>query len=282
MHETSPPRDAIWIALMIGNSRLHWAIFSGNQLQQTWNTPHLSQETAQQLKTNQFDLTILLPPHPSLPTPHSPLPLWIASVVPSQSVAWQEYPHAHFLTLEHVPLQGTYSTLGIDRALAVWGAISLVGSPALVIDAGTALTFTGADRNHQLVGGAILPGVQLQFRALSQGTAALSELPTPYTPHPTPLPPRWALNTHDAIASGVIHTLIASIRSFVEDWWQRFPDSTVILTGGDGDRLYDHIKQQVPALAARITVNPAILFEGIRAVRRRQAEGREQKGTGER
>ena len=38
-----------------------------------------------------------------------------------------------------------YPTLGIDRALALYSAGSTFRFPVLVIDAGTALRFTGAD-----------------------------------------------------------------------------------------------------------------------------------------
>jgi type III pantothenate kinase len=70
------------------------------------------------------------------------LPLYLASVVPSQTALWQTYPDVHIITLDQVPLQGVYPTLGIDRALALWGAGETWGWPMLVIDAGTALTLT--------------------------------------------------------------------------------------------------------------------------------------------
>ena len=110
---------SVWTALVIGNSRLHWAEFSGDRLQKTWDAPHANQDQPQ--------------------LQHE---LWIASVVPSQNQFWQADPRAHWLSLEQVPLQGMYPTFGIDRALALWGAIQTVGSPVLVVDAGTALTFT--------------------------------------------------------------------------------------------------------------------------------------------
>ena len=37
------------------------------------------------------------------------------------------------------------------------------------------------------------------------------------------LPPRFALNTPEAIASGVIYTLLAGIKDFIEAWWCLFP-----------------------------------------------------------
>jgi type III pantothenate kinase len=259
-----------WLALSIGNSRLHWAQFDGNNLQKTWDTPHLSAAAVQELIATQFikrDITD--PPHCDSDTP---IALWIASVVPQQGQLWQEYAAVHFMTLEQVPLAGLYPTLGIDRALAILGAIAIVGSPVLVIDAGTALTFTGAD-GKQLIGGAILPGLGLQFQSLQQSTAALpNALPTALPASeervaPPLLPPRWALNTADAIASGIIYTLLAGLQAFVNDWWQQFPASPVLLTGGDCDRLYAYLTATMPAMASKLTVEPHLIFWGMRSVR---------------
>ncbi|XGV97230.1 MAG: pantothenate kinase [Leptolyngbya sp. BL-A-14] len=237
-----------WFALSIGNTHLHWAEFLGNELQRTWNTPHLSTAEAQRLFETQLAET------PAL---------YIASVVPQQSQLFEPYASAHFITLEHVALSGLYATLGLDRALAVWGAIETVGSPVLVIDAGTALTFTGADGDRQLVGGAILPGLGLQFRSLHQATAALPDLGMAQ-PH---LPSRWARNTTEAIASGILYTLLAGLRDFVTSWWQQYPGSHVLLRGGDSDRLHSHLTVYDPDLASRMTIEPNLIFWGVRSVR---------------
>jgi type III pantothenate kinase len=246
-----------WVALSIGNSQLHWAQFSGNTLQRTWNTPHLTAADVQHLTATQLI---------QQPT------LYITSVVPQQSQLWADYPSAHVITLEHVPLQGLYPTLGIDRALAVWGAIETVGSPVLVIDAGTALTLTGAD-DTQLLGGAILPGLGLQFHVLKQATAALPDVGAASLDAQHPLPPRWAINTDDAIASGVLYTLLAGVREFVHDWRQRFPNSPVLLRGGDSDRLYAYLTVYARDLANTIALEPNLIFWGMRSVKRMRDQG---------
>ncbi|MGC8710792.1 MAG: hypothetical protein ACP5RH_00210 [Leptodesmis sp.] len=40
------------------------------------------------------------------------------------------------------------------------------------------------------------------------------DIPTPHTP----LPSRWSLTTFEAIASGILHTMLASIPDFLRDW----------------------------------------------------------------
>ncbi len=258
-----------WLALNIGNSRLHWAWFVEGTLQQAWDTDYLSASVVNQLSrawnTGEWLTEIFLssltahinsPPNSTPQTPHS---LYLASVVPSQTALWQTYPNVHIITIDQLPLQGLYPTLGIDRALALWGAGENWGWPMLTIDAGTALTFTGADVERRLVGGAILPGLGLQVKFLAQETAAL-----PFVNTPDLLPPRWALNTQTAIQSGILYTLVAGIKDFVEAWWQEFPDSRITLTGGDCALLLNCLRSQFPEVAAQVIADPHLVFWGIR------------------
>lgn len=262
--------ESTWLALAIGNSRLHWAWFEDDALKQTWDTPHLSIEaiatlTAPSLHfspSNELpeNLQNAVPPQLASLLGQQPL-LLIASVVPNQTTFWQSYPKTWTICLDHIPLRGTYPTLGIDRALAVWAATTIWNLPALVIDAGTALTFTGANEG-QLIGGAILPGLQLQLRSLTQ-TAAL-----PFLDSQIAAPTRWATGTADAIYSGILYTLLAGIRDFAEDWLEKFPESAIALTGGDSTLLFTHLQQRFPNLATHIDVAPALIFQGMQAVKR--------------
>ncbi len=251
-----------WLALMVGNSRLHWAWLTDEMLQQTWNTPHLSAEKVRLLIASQLNFEDSDIPR-STPTPiWETLPeLWIASVVSDQTHLWQTYAHVRTIALDQIPLQNTYSTLGVDRALAVWGAIEIYGSPILVIDGGTALTFTGAD-GPRFVGGAILPGLQLQFRMLGQETSALPVI------EEMTLPDRWAMTTIEAIQSGILHTVLSGIQSFIEDWQTRFPQSVVVFTGGDGNLLYGYIQQRSPQLASQVIVDSNLWVWGLRSIKK--------------
>jgi len=257
------PSSNLDLALMIGNSRLHWALFIDKTLYSTGDIFHLSASMIEQLAENptleNWLRAIPLPSNFPL-IPDYPIPLILASVIPSQTVLWQNYPHLRLITLEDVPLQGMYPTLGIDRALAVWGAGITWGFPTLVIDAGTALTFTGADNNQCLVGGAILPGLGLQFASLGQKTGQLPLLETGLM---TSLPPRFAMNTSNAIQSGVIYTLLIGIKDFVEAWWQLFPNSQVVMTGGDSNLLKNYLYQQFPNIESRLIVDHNLIFQGM-------------------
>jgi type III pantothenate kinase len=260
-----------WLALAIGNSRLHWAWFRADRLQTTWDTPHFDAATIKQMMANGLQFS---PEVTDRPQWRSDIPLTIASVVPAQTQLWQAYPHANVLQLADVTLGNVYPTLGIDRALALWGAIVTYGAPVLVIDGGTALTLTGADGDRNLVGGAILPGIRSLFLSLNRSTAALPEVSL--GEH---LPDRWALNTDDAIRSGIVYTVTAGLTEFMADWWGRYPGCPIVFTGGDGEMLVDWCRESwaggsgepTPTgssyMGQRIGV-PSLIFLGMQAVLR--------------
>jgi type III pantothenate kinase len=254
-------------ALAIGNSRLHWLWQEPPEPPVIWHTPHLS-ATAIAHWVAHRGRTDALPglgeqgsdrPYRPHWRDHPPL-LTLASVVPEQTRRWQAaYGPTYCIQLEDIALDGLYPTLGIDRALALWGLIQECSAPALVIDAGTALTVTGADGHHRLVGGAIMPGLALQLRSLGQSTAALPQL----TLRSDARPPLWATTTSEAIASGVLHGLGAAVRQRLVAWRQRYPNSAIALTGGDGPVLDAQLRATDPELMAGVYLMPDLLLQSM-------------------
>ena len=288
--------SAEWLGLMIGNSHLHWAYFEQDILIRTWQTNHLDCSLNSPLIR---DLQTLIPPkvgglggrkhtinkdsslNPSiLRYSQTSIPseiggqldqgtdfpanthLYLASVVPKQTELFLDYPDLKLIQLTDIPIKNLYPTLGIDRALAVLGSGENYGLPSLVIDGGTALTLTGVNEDRQLIGGAILPGLDLQFQSLSQRTAALPRLNLPKT-----LPNRWAMNTEEAIASGIIHTLLTGIMDFIEDWLKQFPNSKIMFTGGDVEKLLGYLNELYPELTNSFKFDPNLIFLGMRSLR---------------
>ena len=238
----APSQTIPWLALVMGNTRLHWALFIDDALEGTWHTPHLSQADVTTLIAHQFAVaswqSLAAMPMPAvlddLAKPRAAeaaIALYAASVVPAQLDLWKTYPGLQVLTLAHMPLANLYPTLGIDRVLNLLGAGDRYGWPALVIDAGTALTFTAGDA-EQFLGGAILPGLATQLKALRDHTASLPQVMLGDT-----LPPRWAQTTSEAMQSGVAHAVTAVIWDFLADWYHQYPNTTAVLTGGDSARL---------------------------------------------
>ncbi len=251
----------IQIGLSIGNSRYHWAWFLNTKFQFSWDTEYLNID--RYLEFLPIDCQRIIN-NEKLEFDRSPI--YLVSVVASQTAIWQQLPQVKLITLADIPLFNLYPTLGIDRALTTFGAGNISGYPVLVIDGGTALTITGVDDKYRLVGGAILPGLRLQLRSLFTGTAALPEIILP-----SQLPPRWSDNTPGAISSGILYTVSAGISDFIQDWQQLFPASYIILTGGDGELLTGYLRANLKVdLAERVRFDRDLLFVGLSAILQRQ------------
>ncbi len=240
-----------WLGLMIGNSRLHWGYFQGEILQHTWDTIHLEQAVN----------SLMLPDDCLSFKVANTLPLMMASVVPSQTQLWKNYQKKLLVNLQQIPLKHLYPTMGIDRALAALGAGEMYDFPCLVIDAGTALTLTGIDSKRTFIGGAILPGLKLQFNSLSTKTAALPNLELPKK-----LGKLWANNTENAIISGILYSILSGIKTFIGDWLNHYPHSKIILTGGDAAQLYDYFQQENYEQLEKLTVDQNLIFWGMRSL----------------
>ena len=252
----------------MGNSRFHWALCDRPSFLYRWDTPRFSPSEIEQVASDWEKGTVpaFLFQEPAVRDRISKatlatLPLVLSSVVPALTLLWTTYSQTRILTLADLPLNNTYPTLGIDRALAVVGAGEHWGWPVLVIDGGTALTLTAADRDRNLVGGAILPGLRLQIRALASQTGALPQINLLQ-----PLPPRWSQNTEDAIASGIWYVLLAGLHDFIQNWRESYPDSAIIFTGGDGEILHERVGQAYPKLSSSLHCDRDLVFRGYFAV----------------
>jgi pantothenate kinase type III len=131
-------------------------------------------------------------------------------------------------------LTHTPQSVGKDRLFAARGAVELVGSSCLVLDAGTALTIDavvvphGAVAQPQFLGGAIAPGPRLAARALHTLTARLPDV------EPRPGVPALGRDTHEALRAGVVHGFRGAatelaLRVAAEAGLERAP---AVLTGG--------------------------------------------------
>ncbi|MEL6940454.1 MAG: pantothenate kinase [Cyanobacteria bacterium J06598_1] len=280
MRNGEPKSAPSWLALVIGNTRLHWGYWYQGRFVGAWHTPHLTAAIAAYLHAAHFrseawqsvaEWSGQFTPAQvaSLPTVDIAVSdLWVASAVPEQSVLWmQPECSAQVVVRSQIPLTGIYPTLGIDRAINLLGAGQLAGWPVLVIDAGTAITLT-AGVAQAVFGGAILPGLRLQREALSQRTAVLGTLmPQIRTQSEGVLPERWAVDTEGAIASGLIYGILSTLTDYIHSWWQQYPEGKAIFTGGDAPYLYQCLQQRTPEVASRVLVNIHLMFDGMSVYR---------------
>ncbi len=147
-------------------------------------------------------------------------------------------------------------TIGADRLANAAAVADLYGSPAIVVDFGTAVTFDIVSAQRNYIGGVIAPGLESMTTFLYQRTALLPKLSLKE--------PRSTVgrSTIDAMRSGavigyrgLVREIIARIKA------ERFPREKVhvIATGGYAD-----------LIAARLgeidAVHPNLTLEGLRIV----------------
>lgn len=161
----------------------------------------------------------------------------IISNVAECDIEWSVYLKQsvkNYIELSHttpVPIKNLYSTpetLGKDRLAAVVGAFA--NSPysdALVIDAGTAITYDFIDAGGNYHGGNISPGLQIRFRALHDYTKRLPVVELQDNIF------FLGNDTSSAILSGVVNGMIYEINGYINQLKINYPQLLIYLTGGD-------------------------------------------------
>ena len=147
-------------------------------------------------------------------------------------------------------------TIGADRLANAVAVAALYGSPAIVVDFGTAVTFDIISAQRKYIGGVIAPGLESMTNFLYQRTALLPKLSLKE--------PRSAVgrSTIEAMRAGavigyrgLVREIIARVKA------ERFPRKKlhVIATGGYADL----IAAGLPEIDA---VHPNLTLEGLRII----------------
>ena len=161
--------------------------------------------------------------------------IWASVISLSEEVKHQlqqqPFPMMEFTYQTPIPIRNLYrtpQTLGVDRLAAVIAAYTTKPHhPALVIDAGTCITYDFIDEHGQYQGGNISPGMEMRLKALHEFT---SKLPKIEASGETPL---YGYSTETAIRSGVIRGIEHEISGYIQHLKKNYPSLLVFLTGGN-------------------------------------------------
>ena len=118
------------------------------------------------------------------------------------------------------------SQVGADRLCNAVAAHCVYGSPSIVIDFGTAITFDVLQNGGVYAGGVIIPGALLQAEVLARKTA---KLPLVDVRKPADV---LGKNTVEAIRAGVFYGSIGGVRLVCERLRKELDQARPILTGG--------------------------------------------------
>ncbi len=124
--------------------------------------------------------------------------------------------------------------------------------PAVIVDAGSAVTVDLVDETGAFRGGAIMPGLRLMAESLHHYTAKLPLIELPRTAPTVP-----GLSTTAAMEAGIYWTFVGGVRSLLEQYsvGGAVP-LDIFLTGGDAALLHQHLSGS--------TFWPEMTLEGIR------------------
>jgi len=232
-----------------GNTRLKWAWATGGSIDQT--------------STGRGDLAALLATAEA-GAAGAPREILVSSVAGAQRDTelreqclerWDIEPRWLKSRAEQGGVSNGYArpeSLGVDRWLAIVGAVAVYGAPVVVWDLGTAATLDAVDASGQHFGGWILPGPAAMLGALRQHTqlkvpddlAGLERLKAGRT-------------TGECIGGGVLAAQVGALSELIKRFAvATHSDPRLVVTGGAAAEILGH-------LDIEYLHDPLLVFRGM-------------------
>lgn len=157
---------------------------------------------------------------------------------------------------------GDPSELGSDLVVAAVAALQKYPKPLIILDMGTATTFSVLDKKGAFLGVIIYPGVMVSFDALTERTA---QLPRISFEEPSRI---IGTNSPDSMQSGLIYGNAAMVDGLIERIEGELGEpATVVATGGLSGSIIPHCKKQ-------IICDDDLLLDGLRIIYEKNRRGR--------
>lgn len=144
--------------------------------------------------------------------------------------------------------------LGSDLAVGAVAAIEEYPCPLVIIDMGTATSFTVVNEKQQVIGGMIMPGVGAALESLTGKTSQLPKISLE--------PPKRFIgsNTVDCMKSGVLYGNAACVDGMISRIREELGrEVQVVATGGMA-------KSIIPCCREKIAIDDALLLKGLRLI----------------
>lgn len=148
----------------------------------------------------------------------------------------------------------TPSSVGTDLICACVATHHIYGSPALIVDMGTATKMMVINEKGTFIGVSIIPGVYMGLKALAKGTA---QLPQVSLEAPSSV---VAKNTADCMRSGVIFGNASMVDGMIDRINEEFgKELSVYATGGSASIIVGHCKH-------KITLDENLVLKGLNII----------------
>lgn len=169
------------LAIDVGNSQTVLGLFSGSELVHNWRIATDVTRTADELAITVYSLLELAHVPRDAVTAFA-----LASVVPRLNQQYQIMSTRHFHIHPLVVAPGVKTGMpiltnnprevGADLIVDGVAAYEEYGGPCIVVDFGTATTFSAISAKGEYLGTAIAPGIEISMDALAQRAAKLSKV----------------------------------------------------------------------------------------------------------
>ena len=221
------------LVLDVGNTNIKYGIFDGDVLKHSFRTHTDVNKTADDIGIiimqffGRFDLPI-----------QSIEGIIVASVVPHMNYTLEHMCSIYFgispifvgpgIKTGLNILYDDPKELGADRIANAVAALNKYKKTCVIIDFGTATTFSCVSKKGEFLGGAIFPGFRIAMKALSLDAANLFSVEL--------VRPKQAIgkNTKTCIQSGLLFGFCGAVDSIIEKMKKEIPDDDiqVVATGG--------------------------------------------------
>ena len=143
-------------------------------------------------------------------------------------------------------------TVGTDMIVGAAAAAGRYGAPVIMIDMGTATTFSYVDADMHYLGHVIMPGIRVSLNALLEKTAQLPPIELEVPPHII------GKNTPDAMKSGVLYGNAAMVDGMIDRIEEAYgvKDIAIVATGGLSARV-------MPLCRHNIILDEDLLLKGL-------------------
>ena len=232
------------ICLDFGNTRQKVALFHDDQLKEVVVLqPPLTEHLSQLIKEFKPDRSIL-----SSVINHEPA---IEDLL-LQHTQFHKLSNTSKLPFT-IPV-GKPETVGADRlAIAAATVFLFPNQNNLAIASGSCITYNFINKHHELMGGAISPGMEMRFKAMHQFTAKLPLVTGEWNV------PLIGYDTKTNLQSGVVIGIAKEMDGMIDEYKKRYGNFNVLLTGGDIGIFEPHLKNKIFA-------DPEIIFKGLYAI----------------
>ncbi len=144
--------------------------------------------------------------------------------------------------------------IGTDLVANAVAAYHRFKGDCLVIDFGTALTFTTVDKHGIIAGVAIAPGIKTAMKSLSGNTAQLPEIPLE-------LPDSvMGKNTIHAMQAGILHGYVGLVKHMIDKIKYEIDNPVSIIATGGLSSVLTPLHDNFDAL------DPLLTLEGLRVI----------------